>query len=65
MKAIALFDIADQGFTFYTEVEWSNEVEGWREELAEAGYSASVEDLDVDEVVEMIGGNEYFYAKIV
>jgi hypothetical protein len=63
MKTVALFDVADQTFTFYTDQEWAKQIEFWRIDLAENGYEGSA-DLTVDEIVELIGGDEYFWDNI-
>ena len=63
MKAVALFDIADQSFTFYTDLEWRGQVEDWRTDLAESGY-AGFADVTVDEVVELTSNGEYFWGNI-
>jgi hypothetical protein len=63
MKTVALFDIADQSFTFYTDLEWRGQIEDWRTDLAESEYEGFA-DLTIDEVVECIGGDEYFWDKI-
>lgn len=62
MKTVVLFDIADQGFTFYTEKEWEQELEGWRQELKEDPMMDEfVDDMNIDDLVEAIGGEEYFW----
>jgi hypothetical protein len=62
MKTVALFDVADQTFTFYTDQEWKLQIEDWRTDLRDNGYEADY--LDVDEVVELTGGDEYFWDNI-
>ena len=62
MKTVALFDIADQAFTFYTDAEWAKELSDWRQQLAEDGME--VKDMSTDDVVEAIGGEEYFWDNI-
>lgn len=66
MKTVALFDIADQSFTFYTDKEWCTQVRDWKQELKEEGQleEGDVEAMDTDEVVECIGGDEYFWDNI-
>lgn len=66
MKTVALFDIADQSFTFYTDKEWCTQIRDWKQELLdeEQFEKADIEAMDVDEVVEYIGGDEYFYDNI-
>lgn len=62
MKTVVLFDIADQGFTFYTEKEWEQELEGWRQELRDDPMMDEfVDDMNIDDLVEAIGGEEYFW----
>ena len=64
MKApIAMFDIADGGFTFYNEEQWTVALAEWRTELrVEQG-------IDVDyfneyDLVEMKFGDEVFIEEI-
>jgi hypothetical protein len=63
MKApIAMFDIADGGFTFYNEEQWTVALAEWRTELRAAG-------IDVDyfneyDLVEMKFGDEVFIEEI-
>ena len=64
MKApIAMFDIADGGFTFYNEEQWAVALAEWRTELrVEQG-------IDVDyfneyDLVEMKFGDEVFIEEI-
>ena len=67
MKTVALFDMADQSFTFYTDDEWARQIEDWRTELRELRDDEDrldVDYMDVDEVVEAIGGDEYFWDNI-
>ncbi|MDG1859436.1 MAG: hypothetical protein P8I94_10050 [Emcibacteraceae bacterium] len=61
MKTVALFDIADQSFTFYTTEEWDRQISEWRVELVEQGFYQDVKNMDEEEVVESIGGDEYFW----
>ena len=63
MKTVALFDVADQSFTFYTDQEWELQIEDWRTDLRDNGYEEA-DHLDVDEVVELTGGDEYFWDNI-
>ena len=62
MKTVALFDIADQSFTFYTDEEWENQITEWVGELWD--NDVEIERTDVDEIVELIGGDEYFWDNI-
>ena len=64
MKTMVLFDIADQSFTFYTDEEWAKQIEEWRTELRDH-ENLDADYMDVWEVIECIGGDEYFYSKIV
>ena len=63
MKTVALFDMADQSFTFYTDDEWAKQIEEWRTELRDHEGLAS-DYMDVDEIVELTGGDEYFWDNI-
>lgn len=63
MKTVALFDMADQSFTFYTDDEWAKQIEEWRTELCDH-ESLAADDMDVDEIVELTGGDEYFWGNI-
>ena len=62
MKTVALFDIADQAFTFFTDDEWEKQLTEWADELENDGYE--VDRTDVDEIVELTGGDEYFWDNI-
>ena len=64
MKTVALFDIADQSFTFYTDKEWDCQISEWRVDLVEQGFYEDVEDMEDTEIVESIGGDEYFWDNI-
>jgi len=65
MKTVALFDIADQSFTFYTDEEWAKQIAEWRQELMdEDHYEGDYGSLEVDEIVEAISGEEYFWDNI-
>jgi hypothetical protein len=67
-KTVALFDIADAAFTFYTTEEWDKQVAEWRQDLIEHGMDdyidKGVADLCIDEIVELIGGEEYSWSII-
>ena len=63
MKTVALFDIADQSFTFFTDDEWAKQIEEWRTELRDHEGLAA-DDMEVDEIVELTGGDEYFWDNI-
>ena len=64
MKTVALFDIADQSFTFFTDKEWALQVEEWRQDLADNDLEGEYDHLDVEEIVELTGGDEYFWDNI-
>mgnify|MGYP001206113477 CR=1 FL=1 len=55
-----LFDIADQGFTHYTRFEWASQLNEWASELRTSGYNVSREINEYEEVVELMGGDEWF-----
>ena len=59
---MVLFSVADGDFTQYTKSEWETEVEGWKTELEDSGVD--VEGLDDEDVVEAMGGEEWFITRI-
>lgn len=62
MKTVALFDIADQSFTFYTDDEWEKQLNEWADELEADGYD--VDRTDVEDIVSATSGDEYFWDNI-
>ena len=63
MKApIAMFDIADGGFTFYNEEQWTVALAEWRTELRADGIN--VDYFNEYDLVEMKFGDEVFIAEI-
>jgi len=58
---IVTFDIADGSFDYYTNEEWQNQLAIWREELRTDGFEYGM-DLDADEVVDMMYGEELFFS---
>ena len=62
MKTVALFDIADQSFTFFTDAEWERQIEEWADELENDGYE--VDRTDVEEIISLTSGDEYFWDNI-
>jgi len=63
MKApIAMFDIADGGFTFYNEEQWAVALAEWRTELRAAGIN--VDYFNEYDLVEMKFGDEVFTEEI-
>ena len=63
MKApIAMFDIADGGFTFYNEEQWAVALAEWRTELRAAGMN--VDYFNEYDLVECIWGEEVFIEEI-
>jgi len=63
MKApIAMFDIADGGFTFYNEEQWTVALAEWRTELRAAGIN--VDYFNEYDLVEMKFGDEVFIEEI-
>ena len=62
MKTVALFDIADQSFTFYTDDEWEKQLNEWADELEADGYD--VDRADVEDIVSATSGDEYFWDNI-
>jgi|TARA_R110000782_G_scaffold256215_1_gene345128 hypothetical protein len=63
MKApIAMFDIADGGFTFYNEEQWTVALAEWRTELRADGIN--VDYFNEYDLVEMKFGDEVFIEEI-
>jgi hypothetical protein len=63
MKApIAMFDIADGGFTFYNEEQWAVALAEWRTELRADGIN--VDYFNEYDLVEMKFGDEVFIEEI-
>lgn len=62
MKTVALFDIADQSFTFFTDEEWEKQIKEWLTELEDDG--CDTEGFDAHDIVDHIGGDEYFWDNI-
>jgi len=63
MKApIAMFDIAEGGFTFYNEEQWAVALAEWRTELRAAGMN--VDYFNEYDLVECIWGEEVFIEEI-
>jgi hypothetical protein len=54
------FDIADGSFMFYSKESWNIQIEEWREELVENEYVEDGQELDHQEIVEMLWGEEMF-----
>lgn len=57
------FDIADQSFKFYTAMDWHNLIANAREELQEDHDMLA--EGDVEEVLEAMFGDEFFWEEIV
>ena len=57
---MVLFSVADGDFTQYTKSEWETEVNGWKDELRDEGVNS----LDDYDVVEAMGGDEWFITRI-
>ena len=55
------FDISNERFAFYTEDEWSNQVEQWRDELRNELKGVNVVTLAEEDLVEYMRGNELFF----
>jgi hypothetical protein len=66
MKApIAMFDIAEGGFTFYNEEQWAVALAEWRKELrAEGGIGEQVDSFNEYDLVELMFGDEVFIEEI-
>ena len=64
---MVLFSVADGDFTQYTKSEWETEVTGWKTELREALWGMDedeVDNLDDYDVVEAMGGDEWFITRL-
>tara|TARA_B110000483_G_scaffold169675_1_gene200670 strand:- start:1516 stop:1728 length:213 start_codon:yes stop_codon:yes gene_type:complete len=63
---MVLFSTGDGDFTQYTKSEWETEVDGWKTELRDAGYGLyhKIDSLDDYDVVEAMGGDEWFITRI-
>ena len=59
--AVVLFDIADGSFSKFSELEWQRSLGIWREEL---GSWEDAELISEEEVIEMVGGDEWFFTRI-
>ena len=59
---IVTFDIANQQFDFYSEMEWANQVADWRDELELDMDNA--QELDQYEVVEYMYGDEMWFEAV-
>ena len=57
------FDIADQSFKFYTSLDWHNLIANAREELQ--GDNDMLAEGSVEEVLEAMFGDEFFWEEIV
>tara|TARA_B110000305_G_scaffold180400_1_gene200021 strand:+ start:1263 stop:1469 length:207 start_codon:yes stop_codon:yes gene_type:complete len=61
---MVLFSVADGDFTQYTKSEWETEVTGWKTELRDAIWVDEVDNLDDYDVVQAMGGDEWFITRI-
>jgi hypothetical protein len=59
---IVTFDTADGSFDYYTNEGWENQLTEWRDALELDIEDAS--ELDAEEVVEYMYGNELFFEKV-
>ena len=58
---VVTFDVADGSFSFYKKDQFEHFVNELRNELVDSGHIESDEGLDVDDVLEMVHGNELFW----
>ena len=58
--SVVTFDVADGSFTFYSKESWETTIGEWREELVENEYVEDGQELDHQEIVEMLWGEEMF-----
>lgn len=61
---MVLFSVADGDFTQYTKSEWETEVNGWKTELQNWMDADEIDNLDDYDVVETMGGDEWFITRI-
>ena len=67
------FDLSDQSFTFYTQIEWHNLIADARNELQEEFSDSDPDAADlgeayhwsVDEVLDAVYGDEFFWDEVV
>ena len=58
---VVAFNIADGEFEFFTEAQFQAQIELWREELYENGHTEDDWELDDEEVIDMVNGDEFFW----
>ena len=58
---VVVFDIADGSFSFYTKAQFESYIDNLRYELVDEGLIECDEGLDVDDVLDMVHGDELFW----
>ena len=58
---IVTFDTADGSFDYYTDEGWENQLAEWRNLKV---WRMDASELDAEEVVEYMYGNELFFEKV-
>ena len=58
---VVTFDIADGSFDFFTKEQFEYHVDDLRNELVDEGLVESDEGLDVEDVLDMVYGDEFFW----
>jgi len=60
---IVTFDISNQSFDMYTQEQWDQQIQFWREEVGEQLEGVDIEELTDEEVVEYMYGDEMFFER--
>lgn len=58
---VVAFNIADGSFEFFTEAQFEAQIAEWREELYDNGDTEDDWELDDEEVIDMVNGDEFFW----
>ena len=60
---IVTFDISNQSFDMYTQEQWDQQIQFWREEVGEQLEDVDIEELTDEEIVEYMYGDEMFFER--
>ena len=58
---VVAFDIADGEFSFYTKEQFEGLIAQWRDDLYDEGEIEDDYELDDEDVIEMVNGDEFFW----
>jgi hypothetical protein len=58
---VVAFNIADGAFEFFTGAQFEAQVAQWRDELYDSGDIDDDVELDDEEVIDMVNGDEFFW----